>query len=92
MTKHCIEKTKSDLEYQRFSPDISSPANIWNIYDDESDEEESSSNDYNGFTDNICLIISKFWNERDKHINNDYDVNGCILCLITNIREDVFKH
>ena len=41
MTKQCIEKTKSDLDYQRVFHDISSPANIWNMYDDKIDEEES---------------------------------------------------
>ena len=33
-----------DIYYLRVFPDISSPANIWNMYDDESDEEESTSN------------------------------------------------
>ena len=30
--------------------------------------------------------------ERDKHINNDYSVTVCMLCVITHIREDVFKN
>ena len=63
MTKHCIEETISDIYYQVLLPDISPPSNIWNIYDDEIDEEESSSNDYTGFTDNIFLVISKLCNE-----------------------------
>ena len=79
MTKQCIEKKKSDIYYQEPFPDILSPANIWNILDDESNEEESSSNDYTWFTDNICLVISKLCNEREKHINTDYAVTGCIL-------------
>ena len=37
------------------------------MYDDESDEEESSSNDYTVFTDTLCLVISKFWNESAKY-------------------------
>ena len=45
MTKQCIEKTRLDLDYQTVLPDISSPSNIWNMSDDESDEEESMSND-----------------------------------------------
>ena len=36
MTKQCIEK-KLDLDYQRVLPDISSPANTWNMSDDKSD-------------------------------------------------------
>ena len=40
MTKQCIKKTKSDLDYQRVFPKVSSLANIWNTYDDESDDEE----------------------------------------------------
>ena len=40
MTKQCIEKTKSDLDYQKVFPEISSLANIWNMSDDESDEED----------------------------------------------------
>ena len=40
MTKQCIDKTISDLDYQIFFPVILSPANIWNDSDDEIDEEE----------------------------------------------------
>ena len=45
MTEQCIEKKKSELDYQRVSPDVLSLANIWNMSDDESDEEESTSKD-----------------------------------------------
>ena len=45
MTKQCIEKTKSDLDYQRVLPDVSSLANIRNTSDDEGDEEEPTSKD-----------------------------------------------
>ena len=58
MTKQCIEKTKSDLDYQRVVPEISSPANIWNMSDDESDEEESISNNLTLYSENICFVIS----------------------------------
>ena len=30
-------RKKTDLDHQRFFPDISSPANIWNMSDDKSD-------------------------------------------------------
>ena len=42
MTKQCIKKTKSDLDYQRVFPEISSYANIWITSDDESDEDDST--------------------------------------------------
>ena len=45
MTKQCIEKTKSDLDYQKVFPDVSSQANICNTSDDESDEEDPTSKD-----------------------------------------------
>ena len=64
MTKQCIEKTKSDLDYQRVFPDISSPENIWNMSDYKSDEEESISNDCTLYSENICFVISSLWNER----------------------------
>ena len=32
------------------------------------------------------------WNLREKHINNDYATTSWMLCVITNIREDVFKN
>ena len=32
------------------------------------------------------------WNEREKDINTDYAVTGWMLCVINNIREDVFKN
>ena len=32
------------------------------------------------------------WIEGEEHINNDYSVNGWILCVINHIREDVFKN
>ena len=69
MTKRCIEKTISDIDYQRLFQDISSPDNIWNDSDDESDEEESISNDYTLYSENICFVTSNLWNEREKHIN-----------------------
>ena len=38
MKKQCIEKTKSDLDYQRVFPDVSSLANIWNMSDEQRNE------------------------------------------------------
>ena len=32
------------------------------------------------------------WNEKEKHINTDYAVTDCMLCVIPHIREDVFKN
>ena len=37
ITKQCIYKTVSDIDDQKLLPDINSPANIWNMYDYESD-------------------------------------------------------
>ena len=82
----------SDIDYQELFPYISSSVNIWNISDDESDEEYSSSNYYTGISDNLCMVVSRLWNEIEKHINTDYTVTGWILCLIHHIREDVFKN
>ena len=76
MTKQCIEKTGPDIDYQRVFPDISSPSNIWNMSDDKIDEEESISNDSTLYSENICFDISSLWNEREKHINTNYAVNG----------------
>ena len=86
MTKQCIEKKKSDLDYQIVSPDILSPANIWNMSDDKSDEEESILNDCTLYYENICFFISSLWNEREKHSNTDYAVTGWMLYLIPHIR------
>ena len=58
MTKQCIEKTKSDLEYQRVFPDISSPDNIWNMYVGESDEEESISNNLTLYPEIFALLYT----------------------------------
>ena len=44
------------------------------------------------YSDNICVVISNLWKEREKHINNDYSVTGWMLCIITHIREYVFKN
>ena len=62
MTKQCIEKKISDIDYQKLFLDISSPANICNKSDDKSDKEESLPNDCNAYLDNICFFISKLWN------------------------------
>ena len=86
-----LRKT-SDLEYQRVCRDIYSTANIWNISDDESNEEESISNDWTLYSENICFVISSLWNEREKHINTDYAINCWMLFVITHIREDVFNN
>ena len=92
MTKQCIEKTKSDLDYQGFFPEVSSLANIWNTSDDESDEEDPILKDSVLYSENICFVISNLWNKREEHINTDYDVTGWMLCVIPHIREDVFKN
>ena len=81
MTNQCIDKTISDIDYQKIFPYILSPANIWNESDDESDEEESLSNDYTEYSENICFFISKFWNLRGKQINTDYAVTSWMLCV-----------
>ena len=60
--------------------------------DDKSDEQESISNDCTLYYENICFVISIFWDERKKHINTDYAVTGWMLCVITHIMEDVFKN
>ena len=91
MTKHLIEKTKSDLDYQIIFPDILSPDNIWNMYDGESDEEESMSNDFTLYSEKICSLIFSLCNEREKHINTDCAITGWMLCVIPHIREDIFK-
>ena len=95
MTKQCIEKTKLDIDYQRFFPEISSYANIWNTSDDESYEDELTvpiSKDSMLYSENICYVISNLWNKREEHINTNYDVTGLMLCVIPHIREDVFKN
>ena len=79
-------RKKFDLDYQRVLPDISSPVNIWNISDDESDEGESISNDCTLYSENICFVISRLWNVMEKHINTDYSVTGWMLCVIPHIR------
>ena len=40
----------------------------------------------------FCFVILNLWNEREKHINTDYAVTGWMSCLITYIREYVFKN
>ena len=42
MINQCTENTISDIDYQKLIPDINPPANIWNMTDEKSDEEESS--------------------------------------------------
>ena len=54
--------------------------------DDKSDEEDSSSNGYTGISDNVCLVILKFWNKREKHTNTDCAVTGWMLCVNPHIR------
>ena len=90
MTKQCIEKTKSDLDYHRVFPEVSSLANIWNKSDDKSGEEEPKLKDSILYYENICFVISNLWNKREEHINTDYAVTGWILCVIPHIREDLF--
>ena len=63
MTKQCIEKTISDIGYQKVLSDISSPTNIWNKSDTKSYLEESSSNDYSEYLENICFVILNLCNE-----------------------------
>ena len=91
-TKQCIEKIIYDIDYQRLLPDISSQSNIWNDSDNKIDEEDSISNYCTLYSDNICFVVSNLWNEREKRINTNYAVTGCMLCLIPHITEHVFKN
>ena len=65
---------------------------MWNMSDDESDEEDSISNDCTLYSENICFEISSLWNEREKHTNTYYYITGWVLCVIPHIREDLFKN
>ena len=71
---------------------MSSRANIWIESDDEIDEEESTSYNCTLYSENICFVVSSLWNEREKHTDTDYSVTGWMLCVITHIREYVFKN
>ena len=92
LTSSALIKNKSDIDYQRLFPDIFSPANLCNMSDDKSDEEESISNYCTLYSEDICFVISSLWNERGKHINTDYALTGWILCVITHISEYIFKN
>ena len=80
----------SVIDYQRLFPDILSPSNIWNESYDESDEENSISKYCTFYSGDICFVISRLWNKREKHINTDYAVTGWMLFSIPHTREDVF--
>ena len=58
---------------------------------DKIDESESSLDDYTNYSENICFVISYFWNKREKYINTNYAMTGWILCAIPLIRENGFK-
>ena len=92
MKKHCIEKTKSDIDYQRVFPKVSSLANICNTSNDESDEEEPTLKDSILYYENISFVIYNLWNKREEHINKNYAVTGWVLCVIPHNREDIFKN
>ena len=64
---------------------------MWNMYDDEIDEEESLLNYHTDNLENIFFVISKLLNEREKYINTDYAVTGWVLFVIPHIREDFFN-
>ena len=44
------------------------------------------------YSENICFVISSLRNKWEEHINTDYAVTGCMLCVIPHIRSDVFKN
>ena len=58
------QEKKSDLDYQRVVPEVSSLANIWNTSDDESDEEEPTLKDSIVYSENICFFISNLCSKR----------------------------
>ena len=58
---------------------MNSTANIWDTSNDESDEEDSSSKYYTGYSENICYVLPQLWIEREEHINTDYSVTGWML-------------
>ena len=83
--KNSTLRKKSDLDYQRVFPDVSSLANIWNMSDDESGEEEPTSMDSILYYENICFVICSLWNKREEHINTYYSVTGWMLCVIPHL-------
>ena len=84
-------ETIYDIGYHKLFPYISSLANAWKFSNRESYEEDSLSNDYTEYSDNIYFVISKLWIEREKYINTDYYVTCWVLCVIDHIIEDVFS-
>ena len=60
--------------------------------DYKSDDEDSSSNNYTEYSDNIYFFVSKLCIEINKYTNTDYAVTGWMLCEIPHIREYVFKN
>ena len=76
MTKQCTKKTKSDLDYQRVFPEVSSLSNIWNTSDDKNDEEEPTSKDSILYYENVCFVISNLWRKSEEHINTKYAATG----------------
>ena len=52
-----------DIDDKKLFQDKNSTDNIWNMADDEIDEEESLSNDHTDYSENLCFVISKLWIE-----------------------------
>ena len=57
-----------------------------NIDTDDTDSSESD------MLESLSSSVCKLWQKRQLHINTDFSVTGCILCVIPHIRKDAKDH
>ena len=99
MTKISMIKSSADLDNKElFQISSSSSQKIWKSSDsDTEDEEENIDTDYPDTSDSDMLerlssTVCNLWQKRQVHINTDFSVTGCMLCVIPHICKDAKDH
>ena len=91
MAKITIIKSSSDLDNKELLPvSGSSSRKVWISSDIDTEEEENIGTDdpesiYSDKLEILSVSVYKLWQNIQLHINTDFSVTGCLLCVIPHI-------
>ena len=98
MTKISIIKSSSDIDNKEIFPvSGSSSQKVWISSHSDTEEEENIGTDYpesiySEMLENLSLSVCKLWQKRQLDSNTNFEVTGCMLCVIPHIRKYAKDH
>ena len=98
MTKISMISSSSDLDNKELFPvSSSSYLKVWSSWDSGIEEEENIDTDDPESIDSDILVslsylLCNIWQKIQIHINTNFAVTGCVLCVIPHILKDAKYH